>query len=93
MCVIVIGRVFGFLLLGLYGGLTKYSCDLYAENCPYADLKQKFSIFDKYTSHSSIILACLLSAYVIFLGPGSFPLMILALSVISSFVLFKFKST
>jgi hypothetical protein len=42
---LVVGRMFGLLLLGLYGGLTQYSADLYIENCPHREIKTRHTKF------------------------------------------------
>lgn len=42
---VVVGRMFGLLLLGLYGGLTQYSADLYIENCPHREIKTRHTKF------------------------------------------------
>jgi hypothetical protein len=82
----VVAKLMGFLMLGLYGGVTQFSCDLYANNCPFKDIKKRFLRFNVYTQHLAWVLASFGSQILLL------PHTVFFCAVVQSCLLFKLRS-
>jgi hypothetical protein len=84
--------MFGLLLLGLYGSLTQYACDVYNENCPHEQIKQMQNQRQNISSKVAMVLAPLASVLVL-RHEGAFPFTIFLCSLGAVCLAYNFKET
>ena len=85
-------RMFGLLLLGLYGSLTQYACDVYVENCPHEKIKQTQIQRQKISLTAAMVVAPLASV-VVLRHEGAFPFTIFLFSLGAVGLAYNFKET